>query len=177
MSSMVQNTEASPWWLHLDWQRSRRLSDNFNFQLNAICGSTSPWARPHTHTHNTHSLIGNWLTAQHVISADLEASGGMCDKSFKFVSVSSLFPAYSYLPTVECPRELWEGQFVVRNAWDWKHANAHGRHLFCACSVKQDPQLDASRWATGKENPSESSYQLEVIPVKQMIPHRWDWKK
>lgn len=58
-----------------DWQLSHWLSDNFNLQLNAICGSAFLLSA-HTHTH-VHTSIGSSLTAQHVISADLQASDKM----------------------------------------------------------------------------------------------------
>lgn len=90
-----------------------------------------PSTRAHTHTH---TLIGGWQTAQHVISVDLQASDRMCDMSFKCVPVSASLRICIYQPL---------------NAQ--VHMQTHRCPPRVADSVKRDPRLAASWRATGKQ--------------------------
>lgn len=60
---------ASPWWLLLDWQLSRGLSDNFNLQLNAIlCLRFSLSVHTYTEAGEWQCAVSFPLTLRHLIS-------------------------------------------------------------------------------------------------------------
>lgn len=80
-----------------------------------------------------------------------------------------------FIPCVFCVCQLLNAQVGCGQVTRWRemlrteNTHAHGSHLCCADSVKRDPQLDVSCWATGKQDCVNSSHQLRDIQKKRMI--------